>query len=82
MFDDSSHIVVELPSDLNTSWPVVRVGNGCAPTLGKPVVSVSNIKYISLTPTLSKGEGVETKKVLTVYLSGFKHFKISKNHKK
>jgi hypothetical protein len=66
---------------------------GAPQRFGKPVVSVSNIKYISLIPALSslnqflqkrgwKGKGVETIKVLTVYLTGFKRFEIVENDKK
>jgi hypothetical protein len=58
---------------------------GCCPIgasqrFGNPVVSVSNIKYISSLPVPLLQE-VQTVSISTVYLTSFQHFKISKNQK-
>jgi hypothetical protein len=50
--------------------------------LGNPVVSVSNIKYISPSPALPEREGAKTFMVLAVHLTGYKHFKINCKFKK
>jgi hypothetical protein len=48
---------------------------GASQRFGNPVVSVSNIKYISSLPVPTIGSPLS---ISTVYLTSFQHFKISK----
>jgi len=53
---------------------------GASQRFGNPVVSVSNIKYIGLIQSRNLREA-KILRISTVYLTGFKHFKIRSNHK-
>jgi hypothetical protein len=52
---------------------------GASQRFGNPVVSVSNINISSL--PVHYLQEVQTVSISTVYLTGFQHFKISKNQK-